>query len=50
MSSNNTLRKAKRASFEKKQEQKGKRVINWIFGILAGLAIACLVYSAVLAS
>ncbi len=50
MSSNNTLRKAKRAAYEKKQEQKGKRVVNWIFGVLVALAVAFMIYSVILAS
>lgn len=50
MSSKSTLRKAKHAAYEKKQEQKGKRVVNWIFGILVGLAVAFMIYSVILAS
>lgn len=50
MSSNNTLRKSKRAAYEKRQEEKGRKVVNWIFGILVVLAIAFMVYSVILAA
>lgn len=39
MSSNNALRKAKHKAYEKKEEEKGKNVVNWIFGILVFLAV-----------
>ena len=35
---------AKREAYQKKQEQQGKSVVNWIFGILVGLAVLYLVY------
>ena len=50
MSSNNTLRKSKRAASEKRQEEKGKKVVNWIFGVLVALAVAFMIYSVILAS
>lgn len=50
MSSNNTLRKSKRAAYEKRQEEKGKKVVNWIFGVLVALAVAFMMYSVILAS
>lgn len=40
MSSNKALRKAKHEAWEKKQEEKGKNVVFWIFGILVLFAIA----------
>lgn len=39
MSSNKDLRKAKHAAYEKKQEEKGKNVVAWIFGVLIVLGI-----------
>ena len=35
---------AKREAYKKKQEQQGKNVVNWIFGVLVGLAVLYLVY------
>ena len=32
-------RKAKRAAYEKRQEAQGKKVVNWIFGILVAAAV-----------
>lgn len=49
MSSNNALRKAKHKAYEKKEEEKGKNVVNWIFGILVFLAVltcVVLIYNA----
>lgn len=34
------LKDAKKAAWAAKQEKEGNSVINWIFGILIGLAIA----------
>jgi hypothetical protein len=35
---------AKREAFQKKQEQQGKNVVNWIFGVLVAMAVIYLVY------
>ncbi len=48
MSANKDLRKAKQAAYEKKQAEKGEKVIKWIFGILLLLAIIFAVYSVTL--
>lgn len=44
MSSNNAIRKAKHDAFVKKQEEKGKKVVRWIFGVLVALGVAYLAY------
>ena len=36
---------AKKEAFEKKQEEGGKTVLEWIFGVLVILAILFVVYS-----
>ena len=36
MSSNKELRKSKHAAYEKKQAEKGERIIKWIFFVLIG--------------
>jgi len=36
---------AKKEAFEKKQEEGGKKVLEWIFGVLVILAILFVVYS-----
>ncbi len=36
---------AKRAAYQKKQEEQGKKVVRWIFGTLIVLAIAYLIYT-----
>ncbi|MBQ7510726.1 MAG: hypothetical protein IJT53_07475 [Prevotella sp.] len=36
---------AKQVAYEKKQEQEGRKVVNWIFGILVLLAVAFCAYS-----
>ncbi|MBQ1854049.1 MAG: hypothetical protein II136_03595 [Prevotella sp.] len=36
---------ARRAAFQKRQEEDGKKVVNWIFGVLVVLALAFAVYS-----
>lgn len=48
MSANKDLRKAKQVAYEKKQAEKGEKVIKWIFGILLLLAIIFAVYSVTL--
>ena len=35
----------KREAYKKKQEEKGRKVVNWIFGVLVALAIICLIWS-----
>lgn len=45
MSTNKDLRKAKHEAYEKKQAEKGERVIKWIFGILIVLAVLFLIYA-----
>ena len=35
----------KREAYAKKQEQEGRKIVNWIFGILVVLAIAFCAYS-----
>ncbi|MFC2454417.1 MAG: hypothetical protein ACFNUM_00950 [Segatella salivae] len=44
MSSNKALRKAKHEVYEKKQEAKGKNVVNYIFVGLIVLAVLYLVF------
>ena len=36
---------ARRAAYQARQEKEGKRVVNWIFGILVALALCFIVYS-----
>ncbi|MBR1502397.1 MAG: hypothetical protein IJ618_00750 [Prevotella sp.] len=36
---------AKKEAFQKKQEEGGKRVLEWIFGVLVILAILFVIYS-----
>jgi len=36
---------AKQVAYEKKQELEGRKVVNWIFGILVLLAVAFCAYS-----
>ena len=35
----------KKVAFQKKQEEGGKKVVNWIFAALIALALAFVVYS-----
>lgn len=49
MSGNKDLRKAKHAAYEKKQAEKGEKVIKWIFCILIALAVIFAAYSATIA-
>ncbi|MBP5712956.1 MAG: hypothetical protein J6W77_08255 [Prevotella sp.] len=41
--------KVKRARREAEQEKKGKKVVNWIFGVLIVLAICYMIYVTILA-
>ena len=45
MSSNKDLRRAKHVAYEKKQVEKGEKVIKWIFGILIALAVCFMIYT-----
>lgn len=45
MSSNKDLRKAKHEAYEKKQAEKGEKVVKWLFGVLVALAVVYMVYS-----
>ncbi len=36
---------AKRVAWQKKEEEKGRKVVNWIFGVLILLAILYLVWT-----
>ena len=36
---------AKRVAWQKKEEEKGRKVVNWIFGVLILLAILYLVWN-----
>lgn len=49
MSNNKDLRKAKHAAYEKKQAEKGDKVVKWIFGVLIVLAVCSVVYYAAMA-
>ena len=40
----------KKVAYEKKVEDKGKKVVNWIFGVLVLLAIAFVAYSVFIVS
>ncbi len=45
----NDKSKARRAAYEKRQEEKGRKIVNWIFAILVILAVIFIVYSAMMA-
>lgn len=49
MGGNKDLRRAKHAAYEKKQAEKGEKVVKWIFGILIALAVVFAIYSATIA-
>ena len=36
---------ARRAAYQARQEKEGKKVVNWIFGVLIFLALCFVVYS-----
>ena len=36
---------AKREAWQKKQEEKGKKVVGWIFGVLIVLAVIYLIWT-----
>lgn len=37
---------ARREAYQARQEQEGRKVVNWIFGILVALAVAYIIYVA----
>lgn len=39
---------AKKEAYAKKQEQEGKKIVNWIFGILILLALCYAVWSIIM--
>ena len=43
--SKNKKDQASRAAYQARQEKEGKRVVNWIFGILVALALCFIAYS-----
>lgn len=49
MSGNKELRKAKHEAYEKKQAEKGEKVIKWIFGVLIALAVIFAIYASTIA-
>lgn len=40
----------KRAAYEKKQQEKGEKVVKWIFGVLIVCAIIYAIYSIIIVS
>ncbi len=42
--------KARRAAYEKRQEEKGRKIVNWIFAVLVILAVVFIAYSVAIAS
>ena len=42
--------KIKRARREAQQDKRGKKVVNWIFGILLALAFVYMIYTIILVS
>ena len=50
MKAKKLIRNAKREAYAEKQEQEGRNVINWIFGILIGLGVIYAIYSIVMVS
>ncbi len=45
----NDKSKARRAAYEKRQEEKGRKIVNWIFAALVILAVIFIIYSATIA-
>lgn len=43
--SNKAKKEAKKAAYAAKKEQEGRKVINWIFGILIALGVLYAIYS-----
>lgn len=50
MNSKKSIRNAKKAAYAAKQEQEGRNVINWIFGILIALGVVYAIYSIIMVS
>ena len=50
MKAKKLIRNAKREAYAAKQEQEGRNVINWIFGILIALGVIYAIYSIVMMS
>ncbi len=50
MKAKKLIRNAKREAYAAKQEQEGRNVINWIFGILIALGVVYAIYSIVMVS
>ena len=50
MSKKNAKAEAKKAAYAAKKEEEGRKVINWIFGILIALGVLFAIYSAVILS
>ena len=42
---NKAKKEAKKAAYAAKKEQEGRKVINWIFGILIALGVLYAIYS-----
>lgn len=38
---------ARRAAYQARQEKEGKKIVNWIFGVLVFLAICFVIYSVI---
>jgi hypothetical protein len=50
MKAKKLIRNAKKEAYAAKQEQEGRNVINWIFGILIALGVIYAIYSIVMVS
>ena len=50
MKAKKLIRNAKKEAYAAKQEQEGRNVINWIFGILISLGVIYAIYSIVMVS
>lgn len=50
MKAKKLIRNAKKEAYAAKQEQEGRNVINWIFGILIALGVVYAIYSIVMVS
>ena len=50
MKAKKLIRNAKKEAYAAKQEQEGRNVINWIFGILIALGAIYAIYSIIMVS
>ncbi len=50
MKAKKLIRNAKKEAYAAKQEQEGRNVINWIFGILIALGVVYAIYSIIMVS